>query len=319
MYYEAYSVLNDYGKEACTLLETAGVHMTLANKLERPNEDELIELVQKYDILIIGAKEKMTSKVYTKCSRTKIIGTLSVGLDHICNEFLNSPDVHIINCPTSNVISVAEHTFAIMLSLKKKILEANQSSLNGSGRKGIKGLSFDISGSTVGVIGAGHIATEFIRIAQGFNMKIICNTRTPQLHTKLLEYGVKFVDLDRLLSMSDIITIHLPLTEQTRMLINKDKIDLMKETAVFINTSRAELTDIPYLISKLDTNPKFMVGLDIEIDEYQSLFSIQRDNLIVTPHIAGISIDAVIRMDLELCHLIIKYLEKDQRNGRVNS
>ena len=305
---KAYSVLNDYSNDASALLATVGVEVTLADSAERPNENELIDLVQRYDILIIGAKEKMTPRVFQACTRTKIVGTLSVGIDHICEDFLSSDTVKVLNCPTSNTISVAEHTYALLLALKKKIIEASKCSVNGTGRNGVKGLPRDISGLCLGVIGAGRIATEVIRIAQPFGMQVICSTRNQHSHSNLLQYGVRFVGLDELLSTSDIITIHLPLNEQTKNILNASKIDLMKESVVFINTSRAELVDIPYLLSRVEENPKFLVGMDIDIDEYQRLLSVERDNLIVTPHIAGISLDAIIRMDYDLANSLVNFI-----------
>lgn len=300
MKYKAYCVINDYGKNACDLLNSAGVEVTVANSSKRPNEDELVELVQKYDILIIGAKEKLTPRIFNACTKTRIIGTLSVGVDHICNEILSSDDIKVINCPNSNTISVAEHTFALLLSLKKKIIEGNRSSVDGSGRNGINGYPRDLLGSVIGIIGAGRIATEVIKLAHAFGMKILCNTRNPQLHSELLQYKVQFVKLEELLSKSDVISIHMPLNEQTNRLINDSKIDLIKNSAVFINTSRAELVDVEYLMLKADKNRNFLVGMDIDIDEYKDLFMKNYDNVIVTPHIAGVSLDAIIRMDYDL-------------------
>lgn len=302
---KAYSVLHDYSKEACNLLRASGIEVVLADANSRPNEDELIELAQKYDILIIGAKEKMTQRVFKACTCTKIIGTLSVGLDHISSDFMLSNDIKIINCPTSNVVSVAEHTFALLLSLKKKILPGNKSSMNGSGRSGIIGLPQDISGLVMGVVGAGRIASEVIKISQAFRLNILCNTRCPQKHTDLIQYGVQFVGLDELLSSSDIVTVHLPLTNQTRGIISAEKINLMKKSSIFLNTSRAELVDMPHLISRIDECQNFLVGMDIDIDGYHDLFTVERDNLIVTPHIAGISIDAINRMDIDLANYLI--------------
>lgn len=300
MKYKAYCVINDYGKNACDLLSSVGVEVTVANSSKRPNEDELVELVQKYDILIIGAKEKLTSRIFNACTKTKIIGTLSVGVDHICNEILSSNDIKVINCPNSNTISVAEHTFALLLSLKKKVIEGNRSSIDGSGRDGINGYPRDLLGAVIGIIGAGRIATEVIKLAHAFGMKILCNTRNPQLHNDLSQYKVQFVKLDELLSKSDVISVHLPLNNQTKRLINDSKIDLIKDSAVFLNTSRAELVDIEYLMLKADKNRKFLVGMDIDIDEYKDLFMKNYDNVIVTPHIAGVSLDAIIRMDYDL-------------------
>ena len=173
----------------------------------------------------------------------KIIATLSIGVDHIDNSFFESNLIKVINCKTSNVISVVEHIFSLILSLKKRIIEANDIAMNGGTKKDLSMRSNDISNSTIGIIGAGKISREVIKIANVFNMKIYCNTLNPEKHKDLLERGVKFLSLDELLSNSDIITVNIPLTEKNRNLISKDKIRLMKKTATFINTSRAEIVD----------------------------------------------------------------------------
>ena len=304
MPFTAYSVLYDYGKDAQQILESAGIKVTLAPSTTRPNEEELISLVQEYDILIIGAKEKMTMRVFNACTKSKIIGTLSAGVDHICPEFFESNTIQVINCPDSNTISVAEHAIGLILALKKRIIEGNDCTLSGSGRLGLTKKPRDLYGTTLGVIGAGRIGTAVIHMALAFHMRILCYTRNPQTHSKLLTLGVRFVDLDTLISESDIITVHLPLTDETRTIIDAKRIELMKDNAVFINTSRADLVDIPSLISKVDTCPGFFVGLDIDIDSYMNLFSKKRLNLIITPHIAGVSFDAILRMDTDLAERI---------------
>lgn len=309
MFYKAYSVLKDYSKNAVSLLNSTGVEVILADTFDRPDEDQLVELVQKNDILIIGAKEKMTSRVFKSCTRTKIIGTLSVGLDHICDDFLSSEDIKVVNCPTSNTVSVAEHTFALLLSLRKKIIAGNRSSIDGSGRNGIKGLPKDLFGSTIGIVGAGKIATEVIKLAYAFKMKILCNTRNPLAHNDLLQYGVRFVGLDELLSTSDVVSVHVPLSNQTHQLINATKIDLMKDSAIFLNTSRAQVVDISHLMLKASKSHNFYVGMDIDIDECKNIFSKEQDNVIITPHIAGVSLDAIVRMDYDLAKSITGIIE----------
>ena len=140
-----------------------------------------------------------------------------------------------------------------------------------------------------------------------FNMKIICNTLNPELHEDLMKQGVKFVSLDEVLSNADIITINIPLTEENKNLISKDKIKLMKKTATFINTSRGELVDISELIKYANENKTFNVGLDIDAENYKDILNIKRNNVIVTPHIAGVTKEAVARMDVEVANLLVKY------------
>lgn len=307
---KAYSVFKDLDKKACEIIKSAGIQLDLSNSDQRPNKEELVRLFNDYDILIIGVKEKFTEDMLTGIHKNKIIATLSIGLDHIDNSFFNTDLIEVINCPTSNVVSVAEHIFSLILSLKKRIIEANNISINGGTKKDLSRRSNDISGSTIGIIGAGKISREVIKIAKVFNMKIYCNTLHPEKHKDLLKQGIEFLELNTLLSNCDIITVNIPLTEESKNLISKDKIKLMKKTATFINTSRAEIVDINELIKYADENDTFNVGLDIDVEDYKEILTTKRNNVIVTPHIAGVTKEAINRMDLELANNIKIYLEK---------
>lgn len=305
---KAYSVIPDLNKDACEIIRTAGVQLEISNSNKRPDKKMLTKLFNKYDILIIGAKEKFTKDMLSGINCKKIIATLSVGLDHIDEEYFKTDLIKIINCPTSNVISVAEHIFSLILGLNKRIIEANDISVSGGDRTQLSIKGHDISNTTIGVIGAGKISREVIKIAKAFNMRIYCNTLNPENCDDLLEQGIKFLSLDEVLANSDIITVNIPLNEETVNLISKDKICLIKKTATFINTARANITDIPELLKYADENPTFNVGLDIDIEEYKELFSKKRNNVIVTPHIAGNTAEAVDRMDVELANNIKEYL-----------
>lgn len=180
--------------------------------------------------------------------------------------------------------------------------------MNGGTKKDLSMRSNDISNSTIGIIGAGKISQEVIKIANVFNMKIYCNTLNPEKHKDLLEQGVEFLSLDELLSNSDIITVNIPLNKENKNLISKDKIRLMKKTTTFINTSRAEIVDMNELIRYANENATFNVGLDIDAENYKELLNTKRNNVIVTPHIAGITKEAIKRMDVELANSIREYL-----------
>ena len=305
---KAYSVFKDLDKKACEILTNAGIELELSTSEERPNKEELLKLLNDYDILIIGVKERLTEDMLKAINNKKIIATLSIGVDHIDNSFFESNLIKVINCQTSNVISVAEHIFSLILSLKKRIIEANNIAMKGGTKKDLSARSNDISNSTIGIIGAGKISREVIKIANVFNMKIYCNTLNPEKHKDLLEQGVEFLSLDELLSNSDIITVNIPLNKENKNLISKDKIKLMKKTATFINTSRAEIVDMNELIRYADENAVFNVGLDIDAENYKGLLNIKRNNVIVTPHIAGVTKEAIKRMDVELANSIKEYL-----------
>lgn len=306
----AYSIFKDMDKKACETLRKAGIQLDLAPTKERPNKDELSRLLKKYDILIIGVKEKLTKDMIIGLDKKKIIATVSIGVDHIDKSFFESDLFTIINCQKSNVLSVAEHIFALILGLKKRIIEANDIAIKGGTKADLSLRSNDISNSTIGIIGAGKISREVIKIAKVFNMKIYCNTLNPQKHQDLFEKGVEFLNLDTLLSNSDIIVVNIPMNEENNNLISKDRIRKMKKTATFINTSRAELVDVNELIKYADENESFNVGLDIDTQSYKELLNIKRKNVIVTPHIAGVTKEAIKRMDVELVNNIVEYLNK---------
>ena len=308
---KAYSIFKDLDKNACEILRNNGIQLELSDCEERPNKEELIRLLNDYDILIIGVREKLTEDMLKMINNKKIIATLSIGIDHIDNSFFESDLIKVINCQTSNVISVAEHIFALILGLKKRIVEANEISIKGGTKRDLSARSNDISNSSIGIIGAGKISREVIKIAKVFNMRIYCNTLNPEKHQDLLKEGVEFVDLDKLLNISDIVTVNIPLNEESKNLISKNKIRLMKKTATFINTSRAEIVDMNELIKYADENDTFNVGLDIDVENYKEMLRTKRNNVIVTPHIAGVTKEAIERMDVELANNIIEYLREN--------
>ena len=307
---KAYSVFKNLDSKACEILRKSRIQLELSTCEERPNKEELIRLLNDYDILIIGVREKLTKDMLNGINNRKIIATLSIGIDHIDKCFFESDLIKVINCQTSNVISVAEHIFALILGLKKRIIEANEISIKGGTKRDLSARSNDISNSVIGIIGAGKISQEVIKIAKVFNMKIYCNTLNPEKHQDLLKEGVEFTDLDNLLTISDIITVNIPLNEENKNLISKDKIGLMKKTATFINTSRAEIVDMHELMRYADENATFNVGLDIDAEDYKEILNTKRNNVIVTPHIAGVTKEAIKRMDVELANNIREYLKE---------
>lgn len=307
---KAYSIIKNLDKKACEIIRNNGIQLDISNSDKRPDKEGLIKLLNEYDILIIGIEDKFTKDMLPKTTKKKIIATLSIGLDHIDRAFLENDNIKIINCQNSNVVSVAEHIFALILGLKKRIIEANDISLKGENRRNLSMRSNDITGNTLGIIGAGKISREVIRISKAFNMNIICNTLNPEKHQDLIKQGIKFVSLDEVLSNADIITINIPLNEENKNLISKEKIRLMKKTATFINTSRGELVDMSELIKYADENKTFNVGLDIDAENYKDILNIKRNNVIITPHIAGVTKEAVERMDVEVANRLVEYIKK---------
>ncbi len=306
---KAYCASNRFNDEAKKIIKNAGVELTMDDSRDGLGKDELISVLEKYDILIISIFSKLTADMIKYVKTPKIIATLSVGLDHIDESFLKSPLVTVINARTANTLSVAEHIFSLILSLNKRIEEGNRLVLEGKGnRKYLHEKPEDISQKTLGLIGCGNISLNVIKMASAFNMKILCYDKYLSNSSDLINKGVILVELDELLKTSDVISVNIPLNNETKNFISKDKIKLMKPTATFINASRAEVVDTKALIEYADLHDTFYVGLDIDVDNYKELFSKYRNNVIVTPHIAGTSKQAIYRVNIEVANRIVEAL-----------
>ena len=310
---KAFSVISNISTSAIDILESNNIDLTIDNSGNIPNIQEIISLLNDYDILIIGVKTLISKEILEYVKSPKIIATLSIGLDHIDKEVRDSNLIHVVNIKNANTISVAEHIFSLILALNKRLYESNNLVLDKKGnKKNLHERPDDISNKKLGLIEAGNITKEVIKIAKVFNMSICCYTKNPDNHKYLLEYGVIFKTLDEVLKESDIINVSIPLTEETKYLISRDKINIMKTTATFINTSRQDVVDTKALIENADKYNTFYVGLDIDLDDYADLFSVYRNNVNVTPHTAGVSKQAIDRMDYELANKIIKCLKEEK-------
>ncbi len=307
----ACSMSNSIDSQAIEILKENGIRLDVWNGERYPNKEELKQLLNIYDILIVGVEERITADMISDIRTPKIIASMSIGLDHIDKECFKSKFVDVVNCPSANVTSVAEHILTLILDASKRIQEANDLVINGKpNRRLLTSKPTDINGKTIGLIGAGKISQKMVDIANLFNMPILCYTEHPESHEELTSKGVNFVDLDVLLQNSDIVNISVPLTNKTNNLISRDKIELLKKNAIFINTSRTDVTDVQALVEFADKNPKFYLGLDIDVDQYKDLLSKKRNNVVVTPHIAGCTDDAIKRQYAECAENIVNVLKR---------
>lgn len=261
----------------------------------RPSEEELRQLSAEYDILIIGVEEEMTDTVHQNAERLTVLGTVSAGLDHIHPAFHDDEDIAVVNTPNANTRSVGEFTVLLMLALLKRLVQATESVGDG-GRKDLAA-TFDLRGRQVGIIGAGNIGTEVMELLHPFDCDIVYWDRSPKDDTDVIEQiGAEFADLDTLLHESDVVSIHLPLTEETRGLISEKEIGQMREEAILINTARAEIVDNQSLFEAVRDEEIGGAGIDATQDEIGCDIPDHPD-ILVTPHIAGISQEAIARME----------------------
>lgn len=260
--------------------------------------------LEKTEILSVFINSKINKKILEKLPNLKYITTRSTGYDHIDLEECKKRGVLVSNVPNYGENTVAEHAFALLLSLSRRV---NQ------GEKQIKNKEvnlevlpcFDLKDRTIGIIGAGRIGQHMIKMAKGFEMKVIAYD-IYQNQKVADEIGFSYVSLDELLKESDIISIHTLLTEKTRHLLNKDSFKKMKPSVIIINTARGEIIDISELVKALKKEK--IAGAGLDVFEHESIllqdkktdslinFLLNNKNVIMTPHMAFYSHESLQRI-----------------------
>lgn len=264
------------------------------------------------EIVSVFVYSKIDKTLLDKMPNLKLIATRSTGFDQIDLGECEKRGITVCNVPRYGENTVAEHAFALILGLTRKMKVAlartNQLDFHIEGLRG-----FDLYGKTLGVIGAGAIGLHSIRIGRGFGMHVLAYDAFPQsILAEVL--GFEYTSLDKLLAESDIITLHVPLIKDTYHLINKDNISKIKRGAILINTSRGAVVDTEALVKALDDGILSGAGLDVlegeeSIKEEAQLLSdtlpveklraivhsytlLHRENVILTPHVAFYSVEA---------------------------
>ncbi|MFA9289296.1 MAG: 2-hydroxyacid dehydrogenase [Weeksellaceae bacterium] len=245
----------------------------------------------------------------------KLLITRTVGIDHIDLEYCKQKGIAVYRIVDYGAFNIAEHTFALMLAGTRHLLdswsEVQQGRFTYQGH-----LGFALRDKTIGVIGTGRIGREVIHIAHGFNMKIIAHDQEHH-HESIKKYGYRYVEMDELLAQSDVITLHAPLTDETRHMIDDAAIMKMKQGVVLINTARGGLVDTVALIKHIE---RFrFVGLDVI--EGEDTFSaehplLKQENVLITPHMAFYS-DASVKKIAEETERLIKLYESGSTEERV--
>lgn len=276
------------------------------------------DIAQDADVLSVFVHSHLSASIIDELPRLKMIATRSTGFDHINVPAAESRGIAVCNVPTYGENTVAEHTFALILALSRNIHKASARAAAGDfSLAGLRG--FDLKGKTIGVIGTGHIGRYVISIAHGFGMRVLAYDPVPDITLSEWLGFAYTADLDDLLRQSDVVTLHAPLTAQSRCLIGPHNIGRIKRGALLINTARGELVDTEALLDALDSGVLRGAGLDViegeeVFSEEKQLFLnpdagadnlrtalrnlalLRRPDLIVTPHIAFDSQEAIERL-----------------------
>ena len=283
--------------------------------------EELISGVKDADALLCLLNDHIDAKVLEQAPNLKVISNYAVGFDNIDLGAATERGIVVTNTPSNEISeSVAEFTWALILLLSRRVVEGDE-----FGRKGVyRGwepdlfLGRDVYGKTLGIIGLGRIGTMVARRAKGFNMKVLYNKRERDEKTEQ-ELGVEFRELDTLLSASDTVTLHVPLTPETRHMISTEQFEKMKPTAYLVNTARGGVVDEHALVTALKGGKIAGAGLDVHENEPEmNPELLLMENVILTPHMASATFEVREKMTEQAVDSIVKTLSGEQPDNLVN-
>ncbi len=262
--------------------------------------EELKEKIKDKDALISMLSDPLKREVLSNAKKLKIISQYAVGYDNIDLEYANKRGIIITNTPDVLTETTADTAWALILSVSRRICEADQYVKKGLWDEGWGPkllLGRDVHSKTIGIIGFGRIGQAVARRAAGFNMKILYYSRNRRINLEK-ELKAEYADLSTLLKEADYVTIHTPLTEQTYHLLGEREFKMMKKTAYIINTSRGKVIDEKALIKALKEGWISGAGLDVYSNEPVEKDNplLKMDNVVLTPHIGSASVETRTRM-----------------------
>ena len=249
--------------------------------------DQIKEKIGQFNIIIVRGRTKLTKELIEKADNCKIIARVGVGLDNIDQDAAKAKNIQVINAVEAAMTAVAELVLALMLSLARQIPRGDRAIRNGEWlKKELKGT--ELKGKYLGIIGCGNIGRRLGRLAKGLYMNIIGFDVIPIDEEFSKDVGLMKADLDTLLQSSDYISLHVPLLDSTRHMINEEKLSLMKNTAKIINTSRGGVIDEDALYEALKNGKLGGAALDVFENEPATNSKLATlDNVILTPHIGA--------------------------------
>ena len=271
--------------------------------------DNLITAIANADALIVRNQTRVTRELLAVAPKVKVVGRLGVGLDNIDLEACKDSGVVVVYARNANAVSVAEYVFASMLSFSRQLEAATLDVKNGNWSRKQFTLS-ELYGKTLGLLGVGEIGTRLAVRAKAFGMNIIgFDPFLPPYELACTDFGVRMSGLEEVLSQSDYISLHLPLTKNTRNLINKKTLELIKPNAIIINTSRGGIVNEDDLFEALKNKQIAGAALDVLSKEPPSGSPLlELDNIILSPHIAGLTEEAQVRTSVLVASEVLKVL-----------
>ena len=297
------------------VLEKAGYTVDVKTKLSK---EELLQEIKQYDGLIVRSATKVTAEVIEAADRLKIIGRAGTGLDNVDSKAATKRGIVVMNTPGGNTITTAEHTMAMIVAMSRRIPQATASMKAGKWEKS-KFMGMELYNKTLGLVGLGQIGAYVTKLAQGLAMNVI--GYDPYLAPeRARNMGIEVVELDELFRRADIISVHTPLTNETRSIINAKTIQTMKDGVVMVNCARGGIVNEQDLFDALQSKKVAAAAFDVFEEEPvksdHPLLTL--DNFICTPHIGASTEEAQENVAVGIAEQFVDYFKKGLARGAVN-
>ena len=299
-------ICDNLNQEVYRELETIGDCLDISKSDSK--EKDLTDHIKDSEIVVIRSATKLTKEVLDNAEKLKIIARCGVGVDNVDLEFAKSKNIFVTNSPSANLISVVELTVALIISASRKLSLADAHLKNGQWNRS-EFLGYELYGKTLGIVGFGKAGRLVAERMKSFGMSIVFYDP----YVTDWNGSEESLELDDLLRTADVVSIHVIKTKDTENLISKDKLDLLKQNSIIVNTSRGGVLDEEYLMALLESEKIFGAGLDVysdeppeNVDRYNGL------NLVTTPHIGASTNEAQLKAGLETIENIKKILAGDE-------
>jgi D-3-phosphoglycerate dehydrogenase len=280
-------------------------------------DSDLAEIIDRYDGIVIRSATKLTKELIDRAERLKVIGRAGVGVDNVDVEAATRRGIVVANAPESTVISAAEHTVGLLLALSRNIPQAHAALAEGRWERSRWG-GVELSGKTLGVLGFGRIGQQVARRALGLELRVVAYDPFVSKE-RFRELGVDRADTaDDLYAAADFVTLHLPLTDETRGSIGADVFAKMRDGVRLVNAARGELVDEGALLDALRSGKVAAAALDVFSAEPYSGPLLDLENVVATPHLAASTEEAQDRAGVIVAEQIVAALEGGLVTNAVN-
>lgn len=275
--------------------------------------EDLLKIVDRFDAMVVRGRTKVTEELLLAAGRLKVVGRAGVGVDNIDLQAAQNQTITVVNAPQASTLAVAELTMALLLNTARAIPSADSAMKQGQWLKK-QFMGVELNGKTLGIIGLGNIGQAVAHRARAFGMNILAyDIVSPSLST-----GITEVSLELLIAQSDFISIHTPLTDQTRGLIDAETIAAMKPGVRLLCAARGGILDEKALLDGLNSGQVAAVGLDVFAQEPPGLSPlVAHPNVIVTPHIGAQTKEASQRLGVDIAEEILAALRGEELRWRI--